>query len=139
MRTTRNILWGLTVFYALMAVIYSAWTGFIEKELEWVGAVAFVLMTLFTAFIAWYLGLENKPFSRKPLPEDRENAEIADADEDLGFFMPSSMWPVVTAAGVGLVFASIAVGWWPAFWFAPAAIVGLLGWMFETYRGKFGH
>lgn len=139
MRTTRNILWALTVFYIIVAVSYIVWTGVIEQDPEWVGIVGFALMALFTAFIAFYLGFENKPFARKRLPEDREDAEISDADEDLGFFMPGTMWPFITAAGVGAVFASIAFGWWPAFWFAPVALVGLLGWMFETYRGKFGH
>lgn len=122
-----------------MAVVYTVWTAVFDNDAEWVGIVAFALMALFTGFIAFYLGFENKPFAKKLLPEDREDAEIRDADEDLGFFMPATMWPFVTAAGVGGVFASIAVGWWPAFWLAPIALIGLLGWMFETYRGKFGH
>lgn len=138
MKTIRNLLWALTVFYALTAVGYIVWTH-LDGAVEWVGAVAFALMMLFSAFIAFYLGFENKPFGRKPLPEDREDAEISDADADLGFFMPRTMWPFVTAASVGAMFASIAFGWWPIFWFIPFAIVGLLGWMFETYRGKFGH
>ena len=138
MRTVRNMLWALTAFYLIVTVMYTVWTA-LDGTLEWVGIVAFALMTLFSAFIAFYMGFENKPFVKKLLPEDREDAEIADADEDLGFFMPGTMWPFILAAAVGGVFASIAFGWWPAFWFAPFAIVGLLGWMFETYRGKFGH
>lgn len=139
MKTTRNILWGLTVFYVVMFVIYTVWTAVIDQNAEWVGIVAFALMALFSAFIAWYMGLENKPFVRNLLPEDREEAEIHEADPELGVFAPHSIWPVILAGAVGLVFASICFGWWPVFWFAPVGIIGLLGWMFEFYRGKYAH
>jgi len=139
MKTTRNILWGLTAFYFAVFVGYTVWTAVIEKEAEWVGIVAFALMSLFSAFIAWYMGLENKPFARNLLPEDREEAEISEADPELGVFAPRSMWPVILAAAIAAVFASICFGWWPVFWFAPIGVVGLLGWMFEFYRGKYAH
>lgn len=139
MKTLRNLMVGLIFFYAAMTVVYTVWTAVIQDDPEWVGIVAFVLMTLFTAFIAWYLSIEHKPFKNQPLPEDRLEAEIDEADPELGVFSPYSIWPAICAAGVGLVFASIAFGWWPAFFLAPIGIVGLLGWMFEMYRGKFGH
>ena len=138
MNTTRKMMWVLCGFYIFMSVVYIAWT-MIDGELEWVGAVGFPLMAAFTAFIGYYMGFENKPFAKKLLPEDREDAEIADADPELGFFAPQSIWPIILAAAVGAVFASIAFGWWPAFFFAPFALVGLVGWMFEFYRGRFGH
>lgn len=138
MLTTRNILWSLAAFYIVVAIGYSVWTS-IDGSPEWVGIVAFFLMFAFTAFLAFYFGFEEKPFRKKPLPEDRENAEIDEADGELGWFSPHSMWPFVCAAGVAASFASIAFGWWPIFWFAPFAIIGLLGWMFQYYRGKFGH
>ena len=139
MKATRNILWALAVFYAVMSVAYITWTTINGGEPEWVGAVAFILMFAFSAFIAFYMGVENKPFSIKLLPEDRDDAEIADADAELGFFAPHSIWPIFLAAVVGAIFASIAFGWWPAFFFVPVLLVGLGGWVFEFYRGRFGH
>lgn len=138
MKTTRNILWALTGFYAIMTVMYSVWTS-ADGKLEWVGAVAFALMFAFSAFIAWYLGLENKPFAKKLLPEDRLDAEISDADEELGFFAPQSIWPIMLAGVIGAIFLSIAFGWWPAFFFAPVLLVALGGWVYEFYRGRYGH
>lgn len=139
MKSTRNILWALAVFYAIMTVFYVSWTVVNEGEPEWVGSVAFALMFAFSAFIAFYMGVENKPFAKKRLPEDREDAEIADADAELGFFAPQSIWPVLLAAVVGAIFASIAFGWWPAFFFAPVLLVALGGWVYEFYRGRYAH
>ena len=139
MKTLRNLMIGLIFFYAVMTAFYTVWTAVIDNDPEWVAIVAFILMTLFAAFIAWYMSIEHKPFKTKVLPEDREDAEIHEADPELGVFSPYSIWPVVAAGGAALVFASIAFGWWPAFFLAPIGLVGLLGWMFEMYRGKFGH
>ncbi|WP_201613492.1 cytochrome c oxidase subunit 4 [Gulosibacter hominis] len=139
MRTNAKLLWALSVFYALVAIAYIAWTWIDAGQPEPVGSVAFVLMIAFSMFIAFYLDIEDKPFRKKRLPEDREEAEIHEADPELGFFAPHSMWPFVTAAGIGFVFASIAFGWWPAFFLAPIAIIGVIGWSYEFYRGHYGH
>ena len=140
MKTTRDLLWILAGFYAVVTVAYVWWTAVAgERGIEWVGAVAFALMFAFSAFIAWYLGLENKPFKVKLLPEDRLDAEISDADEELGFFAPQSLWPIMLAGVIGLIFLSIAFGWWPAFFFAPFLLIALGGWVYEFYRGRYGH
>lgn len=139
MRTNANLFWGLSIFYLLCAIGYTSWTWIDQGSPEWVGSVAFTLMVAFSVFIAFYMGVEEKPFRSKPLPEDTETADIADADPELGFFAPQSIWPVLVAGGVGLVFASIAYGWWPAFFLAPIAILGVIGWSLEFYRGHYGH
>ena len=71
-----------------------------------------------------------------PRPEDRSDAEIAEAAGDLGFFSPGSYWPVTlagaaTVSGLALAFSQVwllLVG----FAFLMFAVGGLL---FEYYIG----
>lgn len=71
------------------------------------------------------------------LPEDRLDANIDDGDAELGFFSPWSWWPIVLAGGAALAFLGLAVGFWITFIAVPLALIGLVGWVFEYYRGNF--
>ena len=71
-----------------------------------------------------------------PRPEDRSDAEIAEAAGDLGFFSPGSYWPVgiagaATVAGLGLAFVQV--------WLLIVGVVALMftvgGLLFEYYIG----
>lgn len=139
MKTTNKLLWILSAFYVVVAIVYTLWTIMHDGYLEWVGGVCFVLMAVFTAFIAFYLGVENKPFANRLLPEDRLDAEIADADPDLGFFAPQSHWPIILAAVAGAAILGVCFGWWPLFFFAPLVVVSIAGWSFEYYLGRLKH
>ena len=97
-------------------------------------------ISIFAAFVAFYLGSSAKPFRIHVLPEDRLDGEIADADPELGFFPPQSWWPFVLALAVGLIFLGISIGgWWFAYFSAPLFIIALVGWVFEYYRGRYAH
>ena len=37
------------------------------------------------------------------------------------------------------IFLALAVGWWLLVVFAPIAVIGLIGWMFEFSRGQHAH
>lgn len=139
MRFIQKMLYALVVFYIIVGVAYTAWTANYETGIEWVGVVTLFLMAVFTAFVGFYLGVENKPFKNNLLPEDRLDAEIADADYELGFFSPWSWWPLVLAAVVGVALIGVAVGWWIVFFAFPLVLVGIVGWVFEYYRGNFQH
>jgi hypothetical protein len=71
------------------------------------------------------------------LPEDRLDADIDDGDAEQGFFSPWSWWPVFLGAGVALVFLGLAIGFWIAFIGVPLALLGVVGWVYEYYRGYF--
>jgi len=139
MKNSQQLLWILCVFYIAMTAVYSIWTTVDHGITEWAGTVGLALCAIFCAFIAFYLGVENKPFLRKPLPEDRLDAEIADADADLGHFSPQSLWPILLAGAVACVMFGAATGWWFSFFAFPFLLVTLVGWVYEYYRGHFAH
>ncbi|CAB4908957.1 unannotated protein [freshwater metagenome] len=90
---------------------------------------------MLAALVAFYVLYTSKRVW--PRPEDRLDANIEEADPEYGFFSPHSWWPLVIGVAVmstvfGLVFAVwlIALG---VFMLA----IGLIGWLFEYYRGEF--
>lgn len=139
MKSTQTIFNVLIVFYLIVGVGYTAWTSIENGQVEWVGAVCFFLLAAFSTFVGFYLGVERKPFRNRPLPEDRLDANIEDADEDLGFYPPSSWWPLVCSVAIGVILFGIAVGWWVVFFAAPLLVIGILGWVFQYYTGDFKH
>lgn len=139
MSTMQKMLYTLVVFYTVVGVAYTVWTANYETGIEWVGVVTLFLMAVFTAFVGFYMGVERKPFKRNPLPEDCLDAEIADADAELGFFSPWSWWPFILAVVIGVALIGVSVGWWIVLFAFPLVIVALVGWVFEYYRGRFQH
>jgi hypothetical protein len=139
MRANVAIFWLLAVFFLLSAAVYSFWSwaaGVDDHLIEWVGTVALTLSAVLAAFIAFYLGRVHKAQGGQ-LPEDRLDANIDDGDPELGFFSPWSWWPIALAAGAALAFLGFAVGTWITFIAVPIALISLVGWVYEYYRGNF--
>ncbi|HET8957025.1 MAG TPA: cytochrome c oxidase subunit 4 [Microcella sp.] len=137
MKTNINLFWILLGFFVLLDVVYIAWALIDTGEVEWVGAVAIGLCGLLSAFIAFYLRLVYKNQGGE-LPEDRLDADIDDGDAEQGFFPPWSWWPVTLAGGAALVFLGLAIDFWIVGYAAVIAVIGLVGWVYEYYRGNFG-
>lgn len=137
MKTNINLFWILLGFFVLLDIIYIAWAIIDTGEVEWVGAVAIGLCGLLSAFIAFYLRLVYKNQGGE-LPEDRLDADIDDGDAEQGFFPPWSWWPVILAGGAALVFLGLAIDFWIVGYAAVIAIIGIVGWVYEYYRGNFG-
>lgn len=137
MKTNINLFWILLGFFVLLDIIYIAWAIIDTGEVEWVGAVAIGLCGLLSAFIAFYLRLVYKNQGGE-LPEDRLDADIDDGDAEQGFFPPWSWWPVILAGGAALVFLGLAIDFWIVGYAAVIAVIGLVGWVYEYYRGNFG-
>ncbi|GAA2023209.1 cytochrome c oxidase subunit 4 [Agromyces tropicus] len=138
MRANVVLFWVLTGFFALSAAVYTFWTLIDEHEpgVEWVGLVAISLSAVLSAFIAFYLGRVHREQGGE-LPEDRLDANIDDGDAELGFFSPWSWWPIMLAGSAALVFLGLAVGVWISFLAIGPALVSLVGWVYEYYRGNF--
>lgn len=137
MKTNINIFWILVGFFALLTAVYTTWALIDTNKVEWVGTVAIGLCAVLSAFIAFYLQLVDRS-SGGLLPEDRLDADIDDGDPELGHFSPWSWWPVFLAGGVSLAFLGLAAGIWIVFYAVPLALVGIVGWVYEYYRGNFG-
>jgi hypothetical protein len=137
MKTNINIFWVLVGFFTLLTGIYLFWVVTATGRVEWVGTVALGLTALFSAFIAFYLRLVYKNQGGE-LPEDRLDADIDDGDAEQGFFPPWSWWPIILAGGASLVFMGLAIDLWIVGYAAVIAVIGLVGWVYEYYRGNFG-
>jgi hypothetical protein len=111
MKVEARLFLGVAVFLWLAAVAYGVWThsnqSFSHGHIEWGGLIALILsggLLFICGSFFWFV-------SRRidPRPEDRADAEIAEAAGELGFFSPGSYWPVglaaaATVTGVGLAF-----------------------------------
>lgn len=124
MKTSVNLFIGLAVFYFLLALIYWQVGG------EAVGITALTLSGALAALVGFYMWFAHKRIGGS-LPEDRQEAEIADGAGELGFYSPHSWWPLPVAlsacvAGLGLI-----IGWWLTFIGVGALLVSVLGYVTE--------
>lgn len=138
MKAEARIFLGVALFCWVAALVYGIWTGrpnsYSHGEVEYVGVAALILsgglMGVCGSFF-WFV-------SRRidPRPEDRGDAEIAEAAGELGFFSPGSYWPVgiaaaATVTGFGLAYFQI--------WLVLVGVVLILftvsGLLFEYYIG----
>jgi hypothetical protein len=137
MKTNINLFWILAAFFALLATVYVVWEIIAVGRVEWVGAVAIGLCAVLSLFIAFYLRLVYRNQGGE-LAEDRLDAEIDDGEAEQGFFSPWSWWPVALAAGAALVFLGLSISFWIVAYAVPLALIALVGWVYEYYRGNFG-
>ena len=137
MKTTTNLFWVLTSFFALLTAVYVVWSLIDHGSVEWVGSVAIGLCALLSAFIAAYLQLVFRNQGGE-LAEDRLDADIDDGEAEQGFFSPWSWWPVALAGGAALTFLGLSISFWIVAYAVPLALLALVGWVYEYYRGNFG-
>jgi hypothetical protein len=138
MKTNVNLLWVLTVFFAVVTVVYTVWSVIdpFHGEIEWAGTFMLGLSTVLMGFIAFYLDRVHAAQGGE-LPEDRLDGNIDDGDPEMGFFSPWSWWPIFLAASAALVFLGLAVGFWVCFIGLGLGLISLTGWVYEYYRGLF--
>ena len=128
----------LSLFFALVTVIYSYWAIVDEfhGEIEWVGTTALAGLTILFGFIAYYIWKGHRNQGGE-LAEDRLDASIDDGDPEVGHFSPWSWWPVSLGASVALAFLGVAMGTWIFLIGITSAVVTIVGWTYEYYRGYF--
>jgi hypothetical protein len=123
MKASYRLFAGLSLFYAVMTVIYYAVGG------EAVGITCIALSSGLAAIVGFYVWFNNKRMGT--LPQDNLGAEIADGAGELGFYSPHSWWPLpvalsACAAGLGLL-----MGWWLTLIAVGALFVSIFGFVLE--------
>lgn len=138
MKANLGLFWLLSVFFLLAAGVYTLWNYMDHGELEIVGSVGILLSAVLAGFIAFYLSMLSRSQSGTIMPEDADT-DVDDADPEMGHFSPWSWWPFVIGLSLFLVFLGLAVGIWVTIIGVPLALVAIVGWTYEYYRGNFGH
>ncbi len=123
MRASYRLFIGLSLFYALMAVIYYAVGG------EAVGITCISLSSGLAGIVGFYIWFNSKRMGM--LPQDNQIGEIADGAGELGFYSPHSWWPLpvalsASAAGLGLL-----LGWWLTLIAVGALFISIFGFALE--------
>lgn len=139
MKSNVVILLVLGAYFLLSGIVYIIWNNLAGNEFEATGSLGLLLSAVLAGFIAFFLNMVNRSQGGILLPEDHPTADVDDADPELGHFSPWSWWPLVLGASVGLVFLGLAVGIWIALLAVPLVLIALSGWVYEYYRGNFGH
>jgi hypothetical protein len=133
-KTEARLFLGLAVFFWLTAVAYGIWTKQTQQHVEVVGVAALILTGGLVGIPGGFFWFVSRRID--PRPEDRGDAEIAEAAGDFGFFSPGSYWPVTlagaaTVVGLGLSFAQL--------WLVIVGVLFLMfsigGLLFEYYIG----
>lgn len=139
MKANVVILVVIGAYFLLSGIVYIIWNNLTGAEFEATGSLGLLLSAVLAGFIAFFLNMVNRSQGGILLPEDHPTADVDDADPELGHFSPWSWWPLMLGASVGLVFLGLAVGIWVALLAVPFVLVSLAGWVYEYYRGNFGH
>ncbi len=137
MKTNINVFSILTGFFVLLTAVYVLWSIIDTGVVEWVGAVALGLCAILLMLIGFYLRLVYRNQGGE-LAEDRYDAGIDDGDAEQGFFPPWSWWPILLAGAAAVAFLGLSISFWIFAYAVPFALIGLVGWVYEYYRGNFG-
>ncbi len=138
MKVEARLFLGVAVFLWLAAIAYGVWTAqpnsFSHGQVEPVGVAALILSGGLLAIPGSFFLFVSRRID--PRPEDRSDAEIAEAAGEYGFFSPGSYWPVTVAAAATVMGAALA---FVQVWLLIVGLLFLLfavgGMLFEYYTG----
>jgi hypothetical protein len=118
---------GWTVFFGACALAYWILSG------DVIGTTVLVMSTALGFLIGFYLLYTGRRVGARP--EDRQDAEISDADPDYGFFSQTSGWPLAVGFATGLVSLGFIFAVWLLILGIGVLLLTLIGFYFEYYRG----
>jgi hypothetical protein len=110
MKIEARVFLVIAVFCWVIAAVYGYWTDLDQGRIEVAGFAALILSGGLLGISGSFFWFVSRRIDARP--EDRDDAEIAEAAGDLGFFSPGSYWPfglalAATLAGTGLAFAQL--------------------------------
>ena len=100
-----------------------------------IGTTALVMSGGLTTLVAFYALYTSRRVY--PRPEDRADGEIEEADPEYGFYSPHSWWPLVVGFSTFLIALGLIFAIWVIVFGVFVLLIGLIGWLFEYYRGDF--
>ncbi len=118
-----------TIFFVPLAVIYWYFSR------DPVGTTALAMSAGLALIVGFYVLYTNKRLSG--LPEDRNMAEVDEADPEYGFFSPHSWWPLMIGLGAFIIALGLIFAVWVIVFGAAFLLIALVGWLFEYYRRDF--
>ena len=118
---------GLSIFYAIMTVIYWQLGG------EPVGVTAIALSGGLALIIGFYLWFTARRLGNV-LPEDNLQGEIADSAGELGFYSPHSWWPLPVALSACTLGLGLIIGWWLVLIGVGSLLISVLGLVLQYER-----
>ena len=127
MKTSWILFVGLSIFYAIMTVIYWQLGG------EPVGVTAIALSGGLALIIGFYLWFTARRLGNV-LPEDNLQGEIADSAGELGFYSPHSWWPLPVALFACTLGLGLIIGWWLVLIGVGSLLISVLGLVLQYER-----
>ena len=106
MRATSKVFYSIATYLLVSLIVYIFGVTFVKDDgylygAEWVGIVGMFLAFLLCMMLGAYLHFTDN--RSDVLPEDWEEAETEDAAGILGFFSPSSIWPLAMTGSIALL------------------------------------
>ncbi|MDQ0906677.1 hypothetical protein QFZ22_002662 [Streptomyces canus] len=117
---------GVAAFFGGAAALYGWWSR------DPAGTAALVVAFLMGALVSFFCAVQYRRKGRRP--QDRTDAEVADAAGPLEFFPPKSPWPIVTALGFAIASTGVVYGLWLFLIGFGVLARGVLGMVFQYAR-----
>ncbi len=102
-----------------------------------IGTTALVMTGALAFLVAFYILYTAKRVY--PRPEDRDDAEVDEADPEYGFFSPHSWWPLAVGIGAMITALGLIFAVWVLVLGVSVLMLAVIGWLFEYYRREFAH
>ena len=118
---------GAAIVFSIITVAYWVTSG------EIIGTLCIALSGGLAFLAGFYILYTGKRVG--PRPEDREDADISEADVDYGFFSPHSWWPLPLAASAAMIFSGLIFAPWVVALGTVFLLISIFGFTFEYYRG----
>ncbi|MBU6212994.1 MAG: cytochrome c oxidase subunit 4 [Actinomycetales bacterium] len=118
---------GAAIVFSIITVAYWLTAG------EIIGTLCIALSGGLAFLAGFYILYTGKRVG--PRPEDREDADISEADVDYGFFSPHSWWPLPLAASAAMVICGLIFAPWVVALGTVFLLISIFGFTFEYYRG----
>ena len=134
MRIEARLFLGISGLLFVASVVYGFWTSAANADghVEVAGTTALVLSGGLALIVGSYFAFVARRID--PRPEDRGEAEIAEGAGELGFFSPSSYWPLGVALSAALGGLALAFfEYWLLVIALTLIIVTVGGLLFEYY------